>query len=227
MPDWLMYWLGQVQGGLVGDLARDLRAGAIGTLWLAFALGALHALTPGHGKAAMAAYFLGREAKLGKGVRVALSAALLHVASGFVLFIILHLVLGQAPSVLGRGSPGFTIIGYGLIVVAGLYMIVESFRHGHTHGDGSHALTAGMGLLPCPLTISVLGFAWTQASLGMIGLVVVALALGISLTIGLVALGAIGGQRLLGSATASVLPGLNRWARGVQAGAGAGRVVAS
>ncbi len=71
------------------------------------------------------------------------------------------------------------------------------------------------------LTISVLGFAWTQASLGMIGLVVVALALGISLTIGLVALGAIGGRRLLGAATASVLPGLDRWSRVVQGCAGA------
>ena len=39
------------------------------------------------------------------------------------------------------------------------------------HHDGVHALTAGVGLLPCPLTISVLGFAWTQGSAVMVGLV--------------------------------------------------------
>ncbi len=220
MPDWLMYWLGQVQGGLVRDLAHDIRTGSLATLWIAVSLGALHALTPGHGKAAMTAYFLGREADIGKGLRVALFAALLHVASGFGLFVVLNLIAGQAPSVLGRGSPAITALGYGLIVIAGLVMIGQSVRPHTVHGDGAHTLTAGMGLLPCPLTISVLGFAWTQASLAMIGLVVVSLTLGIALTIGAVALGAIAGRRLLGAAAHVYMPGLVRWSRVIQGAAG-------
>ena len=135
----------------------------LGTAVLAFSLGALHALTPGHGKAALAAYFLGQEARVAKGLRVALSAALLHVLSGFAVFLALRFLVGQSPNFLGRGSPGFTAIGYCLIILAGAIMLVQSLRPRSGH-DGAHALTAGVGLLPCPLTISVLGFAWAQSS---------------------------------------------------------------
>ena len=220
MQDWLIAWLGQIQGGIVRTLATEIRAGGSGVVGLAFALGALHALTPGHGKAALAAYFLGREAQIVKGLRVAVTAALLHVLSGFAAFLVLRLVIGQAPSMFGRGSPAFTAFGYGLIIFAGLIMIVQSFRAGHTHTDGAHSLTAGIGLLPCPLTISVLGFAWTQSSAVMVGLVLLSLGLGISLTIGLVALLAILARRGMGVALAHHIPALNRGARVVQALAG-------
>ena len=82
------------------------------------------------------------------------------VVSGLAAFLVLRVLLGQMPSVLGRNPPTFTAIGYGLIVLAGVVMLVQSLRpQGGAHG-GAVALTAGVGLLPCPLTISVLGFAW-------------------------------------------------------------------
>lgn len=220
MPDWLIGWLGQLQGGIVRTLAGELRAGGIGAAGLAFALGALHALTPGHGKAALVAYFLGREARIAKGLQVAMMAAFLHVLSGFAIFLVLRLVVGQAPSMFGRNSPTFTFVGYGLIILAGAMMVVQSLRAGHSQDEGAHALTAGIGLLPCPLTISVLGFAWLQTSLGMVLMVLAALALGISLTIGVVALVAIVGRRTMGLALAGYLPALDRWSRMLQAAAG-------
>jgi ABC-type nickel/cobalt efflux system permease component RcnA len=160
VTEWLIGYLSSLQGGIVRSLAAELRAGGLGTAALAFGLGAVHALTPGHGKAALAAYFLGKEARIGKGLYVSLSAALLHVLSGFAAFLVLRFAVGQAPSITGRVSPMFMIIGYGLIIAAGIVMLVQSLRPGHTTQDSAHALTAGIGLLPCPLTISVLGFAW-------------------------------------------------------------------
>lgn len=227
MADWFTTYLASLQGGMVRSLAVDLRAGGLASAGLAFGLGALHALTPGHGKAALAAYFLGREARIGKGLRVALAAALLHVVSGFAAFLVLRLIVGQAPSMFGRGSPTFTGLGYALIIVAGLVMLVQSVRPAmdHAHDHGAHTLTAGIGLLPCPLTISVLGFAWVQASAAMVGLVLVALALGISLTIGSVALIAILARRTLGAALGTWLPGLERGARVIQGLAGGTIVV--
>lgn len=219
MPDWLMVWLGQVQGGIVRTLAAELRTHGSGTALLAFALGALHALTPGHGKAALAAYFLGQEAHIGKGLRVALSAALLHVLSGFAVFVVLRLIMGQMPSMFGRNSPTFTVIGYSFIILAGIVMVVQSFRQGHGH-DGTHALTLGIGMLPCPLTISVLGFAWAQSGAVMVGIVLVSLALGISLTIGGVAITAISARRSLGAALGRYMPALDRGSRALQAVAG-------
>ena len=65
MPDWLMSYLGSFQGGVIRGLAGELRTGGLGTAALAFVLGAVHALTPGHGKAALAAYFLVTEARVG------------------------------------------------------------------------------------------------------------------------------------------------------------------
>ena len=119
MPDWFTY-LAAWQGEIVRSLATELRADGLGSALLAFALGALHALTPGHGKAALAAYFLGTEARLGKGVRVALMAALLHVLSGFVVFLVLRFVVGYMPFGLGRPSSGFSLAGYALIGLAGI-----------------------------------------------------------------------------------------------------------
>lgn len=221
MLDWLIVYLGSLQGDIVRTLTAELRAGGVGTIALAFSLGALHALTPGHGKAALAAYFLGREARITKGLRMALTAALLHVLSGFVAFLVLRYVIAQVPSMTGRGSPTVTAFGYGLIIIAGVVMLYQSVRPVHAHHDGGHALTAGIGLLPCPLTISVLGFAWIQGSVLMVGLVLVSLALGISLTIGTVALLAILTRHALGATLAARLPNFERYARFVQGIAGA------
>ena len=216
----LIHSLGTWQGDIIRSLSATMRGGGGGILALAFALGALHALTPGHGKAALAAYFLGNDASPGRGVRIALSAALLHVLSGLVAFLVLRFVLQQMPSITGRGSPVFAAVGYGLLVVAGLIVLLQSLRSAHVHGDGAYALAAGIGLLPCPLTISVLGFAWAQGDAATIGVALVSLALGISLTIAIVAVLAIASRRLLGQALAAWLPKLDSGARFVQAAAG-------
>jgi nickel/cobalt exporter len=225
MLDWLMAYLASLQGGIVRSLATELRAGGTGTAVLAFSLGALHALTPGHGEAALAAYFLGQEARIGKGLRIALSAALLHVLSGIAVFLALRFIVGQSPSFLGRGSPVFTAVGYGLIVFAGVIMLVQSLRSGNSTHDSAHALTAGIGLLPCPLTISVLGFAWAQSSAIMVGIVLLSLALGISLTIGAVAVLAILARSTMGAVLARGLAQLERGARTLQ-GVAAAAIIA-
>ena len=104
----LFGYLAALQGEIVRSLAVGLRSGGLATAALAFALGALHALTPGHGKAALATYFLGTEARLAKGVAVALWAALLHVLSGFVVFLVLRSLVGRSPFAMGRPSAGFS-----------------------------------------------------------------------------------------------------------------------
>jgi nickel/cobalt exporter len=223
--EWLIASLGALQGGALRSLAAELRAGGPGMAVLAFALGALHALTPGHGKAALAAFFVGRQAEIAKGVRVALTAALLHVLSGLAAFLVLRFVLQQIPTMTARGSPAFTAAGYGLIVVAGLILLWQGLRAPHDRHDGTAALTAGVGLLPCPLTISVLGFAWAQGQPLAIASVLLSLALGIGFTIGLVAVSAIAARRILGLAVHRWAHRLERGARWLQVLAGAAIVV--
>ena len=86
MSESILMFLSGLQRSVVSGLAAELRAGGLLTAVLAFALGALHALTPGHGKAALATYFLGQEAKIATGIRVTLAAAFLHVIMGLPRF---------------------------------------------------------------------------------------------------------------------------------------------
>jgi nickel/cobalt transporter (NicO) family protein len=123
--------------------------------------------------------------------------------------------VGQSPNFLGRSPPAFAFLGYGLIVLAGIIMLVQSARASRGR-DGSHALTAGIGLLPCPLTISVLGFAWTQSSAAMVALVLLSLALEISMTIGTVVVLAIMVRNNAGAALVGKLPELERGAQIIQ-----------
>lgn len=222
LPDWILSELSHLQRVTVTGLAAELRAGGILTAALAFGLGAIHALTPGHGKTALAAYFLGQEARLATGIRLALAAAFFHVATGFMAFVIVRLIMGQLPAITARGSPLFQAAGYALILLAGAMMIFQSLRSART-GPRAHLLAAGIGLLPCPLTITVLGFAWAQASGPMVGLVLISLATGIAFTIGMVALAAIVGRRFLSSR----IEAFERGARIVQGVAGAMIVIAA
>jgi nickel/cobalt exporter len=212
-------FLSGLQRSTVSGLAAELRAGGMLTAVLAFALGALHALTPGHGKAALAAYFLGREAKIATGIRVTLTAALLHVIMGLVAFLFLRFLVSQTPFMAARGSPAFAIVGYGFILLAGLVMLVQSLQPA-SGGPHSHVLTLGVGLLPCPLTIMVLGFAWAQSTILMVAVVLVSLAGGIAFTIGTVALTAILARRFVGQAFLQRMPEVQRGTRLLQGVAG-------
>jgi nickel/cobalt transporter (NicO) family protein len=219
MAEWFISQVANLQASLLTGFTAELRAGGLGTAVFAMILGALHALTPGHGKSAIAAYFLGRQEALGQGVRVALMGAMLHVLNGFGLFLVTRFIIGASASITGRAPPSVTAIGYALIIAAGLLMLAQSLRPAFK-GMSAGALTAGIGALPCPLTISVLGFAWAQASAGMLVLVLVSLALGIALTIGTVALAAIVARGTVGAALGTGFSGLETGARIAQGLAG-------
>jgi nickel/cobalt transporter (NicO) family protein len=219
MADWFGH-LAAWQGEIAGNLAAQLRSGGLTIVVLAFALGALNALTPGHGKSALATYFLGTEARFAKGVAVALCAAFVHVLSAFVVFLMLRFLVGRVPLSMGQPSTRLSLAGYALIALTGLMMLAQSLRPAG-HQNGVHALTAGVGLLPCPLTISVLGFAWLQSTAPMVALVLLSLAVGIATTIGAVALLAILLRSSIGAAVMHRLPAIERNARVLEGVAGA------
>jgi nickel/cobalt exporter len=143
-----------------------------------------------------------------------------------VAFGILRFIVSQTPLMTARGSPFFAVTGYGLILIAGALMIFQSLRPAAMHA-GPHVLTTGIGLLPCPLTITVLGFAWAQGAGPMVAVVLIALAMGIAFTIGIVALLAILGRRLVGQALVERMPAFERGARIFQGVAGAAIVALS
>lgn len=187
-----------VLAGYVLELFDSLDRFAVG-MAVAVALGLVHALTPGHGKAVIFSYFLGQSASPLTGLRVAAGAALTHGTIAVVL------VAGRVINPLGRptGAGAWLEATAGLIVAAiGALYVVLSLRGllwptSHSHAaKGSHPFLAiAMGLLPCPLTIIVVGSAVNRgATLAGITLAT-GISIGSAVTIGCFGLLGIGLRR--------------------------------
>ena len=114
-------------------------AAAIG---IAFALGAAHALTPGHGKTIVAAYLVGSRGTLKHAAFLGAMVTFTHTVSVFLLgmatlFLFQYVVPEQVTRVLGA------ISGLSIVAIGGwmLYQRVRSSRphsHGHHHHHHSH-----------------------------------------------------------------------------------------
>lgn len=164
----------------------------------AFALGMVHALTPGHGKAVLLTYFLGRKARPWAGMAAAAQIAALHVGTATLLV----LAVGAASSAFGRPSgvaavlQGASAIG---VTAVGFWYLWRALRRpgnpAHTPHHSHSGIALAVGLLPCPLTMLILSAAFAHDGLGLGLLLVLVMGLGIMATVGLVGSIAIAGQR--------------------------------
>ncbi len=107
---------------------------------VAFVYGVLHAAGPGHGKLVVSAFFLGREARIIKGVIMGGLVSVLQTFSAIAIVLVLVFILGRGGFDVVQQSVWVEVASYGLIVLVGLYMIYAAVtgRHlGHHHGEGS------------------------------------------------------------------------------------------
>ena len=116
-------------------------------LAVAFAYGAIHAFGPGHGKFVVVSYFLGREARVMRGVVMALQIAIVHVVAAIVIVWLADLVLRGGFGLGLSDVPGVRAASFLIIVGIGLYMLYQAVRaslrarsggahargHGHSH----------------------------------------------------------------------------------------------
>ncbi|WP_320174877.1 sulfite exporter TauE/SafE family protein [Maridesulfovibrio sp.] len=143
-------------------------------LGLAFFLGMGHALSPGHGKAMVAAYLIGRSGRIRDAFTLGTIVTITHVASVIVLGIIALLLSryflpGDLYPWLGAFS-GALVFGVGYMMLARRAVHSHDHHHGHSH-DHSHEhgnesepvswwsmLSLGIagGMVPCPTALVVL-----------------------------------------------------------------------
>lgn len=182
------------------DLSKLLHQGDLGWgmtilgMMAAFALGAIHALSPGHGKTIVAAYLVGSRGTMKHAAFLGGMVTFTHTASvfflGFVtLFLSRYVLPERIYPVLGAIS-GLSIVWIGAML---FFRRMRNALHGHPHyhhhhdhdhGDGhahSHvpegevtmgsliALGASGGLVPCPSALVLLlsSVALRRISLGL------------------------------------------------------------
>lgn len=158
---------------------------------VAIGLGLVHALTPGHGKSVIFSYFLGQRASVLDGMRIAGIAAFTHGTIAVVLVLLAGRVLSPLGRPAGPAAWLETIAGAIVAVVGAFYVMlaVRDLWHGgdhHSHyGSTSRPLLAiAMGLLPCPLTIIVVGAAVAQGATGGGIALAAGISVGAAVTIG-------------------------------------------
>ncbi len=165
------------QAALKDYLAREnLGPGTIlFALGLAFFLGMGHALSPGHGKAMVAAYLIGRSGRIRDAFTLGTIVTITHVASVIVLGIVAlmlsrYFLPGELYPWLGAFS-GALVFGVGYMMLArralhshGHYDHSHSHSHSHDHESDSEPvswwsmLSLGIagGMVPCPTALVVL-----------------------------------------------------------------------
>jgi len=131
--------------------SRDLAALAA-ILPLGIVFGAIHALTPGHGKTVLASYLIGSRLAVVRSLAVAGALAITHVGSAVVLALAAAPILTRTLGGVGR-APVLEDLSRGLLALIGLWFLWRAWRGPlHEHREG--VMVGGIaGLVPCPLTL--------------------------------------------------------------------------
>jgi len=158
--------------------------------------GALHALSPGHGKAMVAAYLVGTRGSARDAVVLGATVTVTHTIGVFALGLV---TLSLSQYVLPeRLYPWLTLISGLMVVVVGAGVLRSRLRrtHAHTHHhapghDHPHthetrgllSMGAAAGLLPCPSALVVLLAAISQHEVALGMLLIVAFSVGLAATL--------------------------------------------
>ncbi len=195
----------EVQRWLYGGMARDLGHVAGGefstlvpALVLAIAFGAVHALMPGHGKMVLLSYYLGQPSKVREGFVAGVILALTHVGTAVLLVLAGVAVISRAFAAGGR-TPAFVTASSAMIALVGVFLLWRALGSRHQlHGRDGKALAVVTGLIPCPLTTFILGYALARGMLAAGLAVTGAMAAGMIVTIaGVAVAGVLARDRLM------------------------------
>ncbi len=115
----------------------DLGVGAILlALLAALGWGALHAMSPGHGKTLVGAYLVGSQGTAKHALFLGLTTTITHTAGvfalGFVTLVLSRFILPE------QLYPWLSAMSGVIVVVIGLSMVRSRLRSGHTHGGHTH-----------------------------------------------------------------------------------------
>jgi nickel/cobalt transporter (NicO) family protein len=191
----------------------------------AFGWGALHALSPGHGKTVVAGYLVGARGTPRHAAILGLMVTATHTVSVFALGLVIlaasqYVLPEQLYPWLGVLS-GLLVVGIGLTVMRSRFRRWRTVRAqavaeqagpdaacGHSHDHHHHVdgpltmrsligLGVSGGIVPCPSALVVLIAAVSQHRVGLGMLLILAFSLGLAATLTAVGLAVVYGGRLI------------------------------
>jgi nickel/cobalt transporter (NicO) family protein len=191
-------------------------------LLTAFAWGALHALSPGHGKAMVAAYLVGTRGTARHAVALGATVTVTHTAGVFLLGAV---ALGLSAYVLPEDLyPWLNLVSGLMVLGVGAYVLRKNVLrrrahhhhhehehdHDHHHGHGHHhhhpdelswrgilAMGTAAGIIPCPSALVVLLGAIAQGEIALGMLMIVAFSLGLAATLTVLGLAVVSAGRAI------------------------------
>jgi len=226
-PSWVggtLRYVQQVQGDLTRGLAKAVRAvkdeGSLAAsawlLALSFFYGVVHAAGPGHGKQVIAAYLMGSESAVRRGIALSFLSAAAQGVTAICAVGLLAGVWGLLSKEVADVARTLELASYAMIAGIGLFLIVQTVRsiasgrdvheHAHHHHDHTHehehthvtpqeasnwakgaAVVTAIGLRPCMGAILVLLFALAQGVFVFGMLATAAISLGTAITVAVLA----------------------------------------
>jgi nickel/cobalt exporter len=223
--------------GLAGVFAdaADGKGVLLFLLLAALGWGALHALSPGHGKAMVAAYLVGTHGSARHALALGATVTVTHTVGVFALGLV-TLALSQyiVPEDL---YPWLTVASGVLVVIVGAGVLRSRVRtrsadaRAHSHGGHAHphshahaagdltwrgllGMGASAGLIPCPSALVVLLGAISQHQVPLGLLLITAFSVGLAATLSGLGLGVVYARGFLsrlnfGGGIAAALPSLS------------------
>ncbi|HEY6781234.1 MAG TPA: sulfite exporter TauE/SafE family protein [Thermoleophilaceae bacterium] len=175
-------------------------------LLAAFGWGALHALSPGHGKAMVAAYLVGTRGTARHAVALGATVTVTHTIGVFALGLV---TLALSQYVLPEDLyPWLTLVSGLMVVGVGAAVLRSRLRRTHDHHHHHHhpeqlgwrgivGMGAAAGLIPCPSALVVLLAAISQHEVALGLLLIVAFSLGLAGTLTVLGLAVVSARRLI------------------------------
>jgi ABC-type nickel/cobalt efflux system permease component RcnA len=181
-------------------------------LLAAFGWGAVHALSPGHGKAMVAAYLVGTRGTTRDAVLLGATVTVTHtagvVALGVVALALSAWILPEQLYPWLTLASGLLVVGVGAAVLRGRFRTAHHHHHDHGHGHHHHhprptrrsllALGASAGLIPCPSALVVLLGAIAQHRIALGLVLIVAFSAGLAATLTGLGIAVVHAGKLLG-----------------------------
>jgi nickel/cobalt transporter (NicO) family protein len=180
-------------------------AALMGGILAAFLYGVFHTLAVGHGKTVVVGYFLGNRARPMHGIAMASWIAVSHVLAAIVVALAAGWILERTLMSPVEQNHWVRMVSFGAITLIGAWMLVGAWRrprgtgghhhhhHDHDHGHRHHhhgggaghrrLLAVAAGFVPCSGAILILTFAIANGILASGLAMVLAIAVGMALTL--------------------------------------------